>query len=62
MHQKSSPSRATRPPAGQAVSVARTSRKLLIRRLRELEKLSAKELAVIMADAEKIKAAFQLKR
>jgi len=44
------------------ISVSGASRKLLIKRLREMEKLSAKEVATIMADAEKIKAAFRPKR
>jgi len=44
------------------VSASGASRKLLIKRLREMEKLSAKEVATIMADAEKIKAAFRPKR
>jgi hypothetical protein len=34
----------------------------MIKRLREIDKLTAKELANLMADAEKIKNAFRLKR
>jgi hypothetical protein len=50
-------------PTGKTtVSASGASRKLLIKRLREMEKLSAKEVATIMADAEKIKQAFRLKR
>ena len=48
--------------AGPVVSATRTSRKLLIKRLREIDRLNAQELAVIMADAEKIKQAFHIKR
>ncbi|CAN5421994.1 hypothetical protein BH09PAT4_BH09PAT4_02760 [soil metagenome] len=44
------------------VSVTGNSRKLLIHRLQEIDKLSAKELAIIMADAEKIKTAFRVHR
>lgn len=56
------PLRAAKNLAKPAVSVTRSSRKLLINRLREIDKLSAKELAVIMANAEKIKAAFRVHR
>ena len=44
------------------VTASGHSRHLLIQRLREIDKLTAKELAVIMADAEKIKQAFHLHR
>ena len=54
------PLRAAKFLAKPTVSVTRSSRKLLINRLKEIDKLSAKELAVIMADAEKIKAAFKV--
>jgi hypothetical protein len=57
--------KSARPAAKKAeivVSVSGASRKLLTKRLRELDKLTAKEVAVIMADAEKIRQAFRLKR
>ena len=55
------PTRPAAAKANPAVAVSGASRKLLIKRLREIDKLTAKELATIMADAEKIKAAFRLK-
>lgn len=47
---------------GQAVTSVRASRRLLVRRLREIDQLSAKELAVLMANTERLKAAFRPKR
>jgi hypothetical protein len=44
------------------VAASGASRKLLIRRLREIDRLTAKELSILMADAEKIKEAFRHKR
>lgn len=47
--------------ARNAVAASGATRKLMIKRLREIDRLTAKELAAIMADAEKIKEAFRLK-
>lgn len=46
---------------GQAVTTVRRSRRLLVRRLSEIDRVSAKELAVLMANTERLKAAFRLK-
>jgi len=46
---------------GQAITTVRRSRRLLVRRLREIDRVSTKELAVLMANTERLKAAFRLK-
>jgi hypothetical protein len=56
------PARRAADKAQKTVAVSGQSRKLLIKRLREIDKLTTKELAILMADAEKIKDAFRLKR
>lgn len=56
------PQRTTAAKARGVIAASGASRKLLIKRLREIDKLTTKELATLMADAEKIKEAFRLKR
>ena len=59
-HKTSSKSPALKQRA--VISTSRSSKMLLIRRLREIDRLSNRELAAIMADADKIRAAFRLSK
>jgi len=42
-------------PPKRPVTATRTSRKLLLQRLREIDRLNRKELAALMEDAERLK-------
>jgi hypothetical protein len=48
--------------AKRLVSVTRRSRKLMLKRLQEIDKMSAREVELILADAERLKKAFSLKK
>jgi hypothetical protein len=49
-------------PAKRLVSVTRRSRKLMLKRLQEIDRMTAREVELIMADAERLKKAFSLKK